>query len=325
MQLKLLISPLAKAAYFADYLTVAAAEFQTLFANVPFEFEHQAGLDFMRVDLSESDLAQLVRMSFLQAVFQVSASGMQPLEADKNFALPEELIYGFKYAGKTNETVTQLALNLALHYGPAKAARPLKLLDPMAGKGTSVLWAMRYGCEAIGIEQNKTALAGFQQHIKKQCKLLRLKHRQSDGFIGKPNRQDTGKFLQFEIASQAKNSNAETEYQTARLITGDSTAAKRLIQNKTVSLIVADLPYGVQHVTTSGSRNPLPVIEACAKQWVDCLVSKGVMVLIFNSYQPKRQALIDLFSEHGLQVESFSAAHRMSESIVRDLVVFTKP
>jgi hypothetical protein len=49
------------------------------------------------------------------------------------------------------------------------------------------------------------------------------------------------------------------------------------------------------------------------------------MVLVFNSLQPKRAELCSLFVEQGLVLQDFSAPHRMSESILRDLLVFTKP
>jgi len=49
------------------------------------------------------------------------------------------------------------------------------------------------------------------------------------------------------------------------------------------------------------------------------------MKLIFNRYQPKRDALIGAFVDRGLTLREFSAPHRMSESIERDLVVFYKP
>ena len=48
------------------------------------------------------------------------------------------------------------------------------------------------------------------------------------------------------------------------------------------------------------------------------------MVLAFNSYIPKRNELIAAFTDHAMQPLAFSAPHRMSESIVRDVVLLKK-
>ena len=88
---------------------------------------------------------------------------------------------------------------------------------------------------------------------------------------------------------------------------------------------VTDLPYGVQHFTTEKTRNPLEVIRACAPGWVECLRPGGVMVLAFNHYQPKRPQLQRVFEEQGLEAQPFSAPHRMSEAILRDVLVMQKP
>ena len=49
-----------------------------------------------------------------------------------------------------------------------------------------------------------------------------------------------------------------------------------------------------------------------------------IIVIVFNSFQPKRKELIDVFEKHALEHIAFQAPHRMSESIKRDIVVFKK-
>ena len=48
------------------------------------------------------------------------------------------------------------------------------------------------------------------------------------------------------------------------------------------------------------------------------------MVLSFNHYQPSRDELAWLFTDQGLVVVGESVAHRMSESILRDVLVLKK-
>jgi 16S rRNA G966 N2-methylase RsmD len=313
MKLKLLLSPLAKAAYFGNYLEVAHAEFLAHYPECDVRPEKLATLDYLNVELYEEELQQLSRLSFVQGIFKEEGDKLIVLNQEPGFVLPEELVYAAKYQGKTNELVTQLAINIGIVFASIREGEVPRLLDPMAGRGTTMLWALRYGMNASGIEQDRKALAGLHQHLKKQTKLLRIKHQHSQGFIGRSNKQQRGKFDQFQFADR-----------TLRLTIGDSREAGNLTQGKRFHLLVCDLPYGIQHASTEGTRNPLPVVRECAPAWVDCLRKGGVLVLIFNSYQPARSDLMQLFVEQGLQPQDFSAPHRMSESIVRDLIIFKK-
>lgn len=314
MKLKLLVSPLTKGAFFAQHLEVAQAELQAHVGECRVEVDVRGSLEFLTVELPAAALPLLARLSFVQGIFEdTGGEGLRPLDQRAEFVLPEELVWGAKYAGKTNEVVTQLAINLALQRCEPRGARSLRLLDPMAGRGTTLLWAARYGLCALGIERDRRALDDLQRHVKKQTKLHRIKHQQSHGFVGRANRQDSGRFLQYVLGGA-----------TLKLIVGDSRDAVDLLQRERFDLIVADLPYGVQHVGPRGTRNPMEEISACAPGWAASLRGGGAMVLIFNAKQPKRAELVLPFAAAGLVEQSFSARHRMSESIVRDLVVFTR-
>lgn len=323
--MKLLISPLARGAYFDNYLDCARAEFEALFPEQFLAIEHLAGLDFLAVRTPPAEVNRLARLSFFQAAFLGSQESdaaapdennisLKPVAYDTGFTLPPSFVFGTKYAGKTNELVTQLALNLALRVADPRPDDKPRLLDPMAGQGSSLLWAARYGLDAVGIEQQPSSLQGFQKHIKRQTKLLSLKHSHQSGFIGKKNKQDLGRFQHYQLADQS-----------LRLVVGDSANAADFLQGKRFDVLLSDLPYGIAHFTTPGTRNPLPTLERCAPQWVDSLKKGGAMVLIFNSLQPKRASLRQLFTALGMQAIEMGFAHRMSESIVRDLLILKKP
>lgn len=179
-------------------------------------------------------------------------------------------------------------------------------------QGTTLLWAARYHINAVGIEPQEKALAGLQQHVKKQTKLKRIKHEQLEGFIGKANKQGHRKFRQFTFGDVK-----------LRLINGDCKEAVHLSQRKRFHMIVTDIPYGIAHVA-DGQHNPLQTLTQSASAWSECLRKGGALVVIFNTYQPKRNALESVFSDAGLVVIDFSSPHRMSESIVRDYLVCIK-
>lgn len=313
MKLKLLISPLARAAYFSEYLEVCLAELGALIPGIDPDVERVGDLDFIAMELAEEQLPAMARASFVQGIFEIDAGRLKPLDRTAEFLLPDQLVHGVKYQGKTNEMVTQLAINLALRFCDRPAA-PRTLLDPMAGKGTTLLWALRYGLDARGIERDPGALEALHRHVKRQTKLHRIKHSHGDGTIGARKRGARGKFVRYELGGH-----------TAQLITGDSREAPDLLAGQRFDTLVTDLPYGVQHRGSSQRRSPLPTLRDCAPAWVASLRQGGAMVLVFNSFQPRRAELEELFVAHGCRLAPFEAPHRMSESIRRDLIVFTRP
>ena len=198
MRVSVLISPLAKAAYFDAVLEVARAELVACGFEAA-EVVSTGGMEFLQVEADEDALAQLSRLSFVQGFFAVDGEAFLPLDQTADFKFPEALVYGQKYQGKTNELVTRLAINVGLA-NMSTASNRVTPLDPMAGRGTTLMWALRYGFDARGIEIDDKSTEMFHAHIKKQSKLARLKHRTESGRIGKIKKQ--GKFERFTFEDQ---------------------------------------------------------------------------------------------------------------------------
>ncbi|WP_096086969.1 TRM11 family SAM-dependent methyltransferase [Agaribacterium haliotis] len=305
------ISPEARSAYFADYREVARAEIEQIVPEAEFELLSYGDLNFFSTAKTASlPLNLLQRLSFAQGLYDRDGDLFRPLALEHSYALHEDFVFGSKFKGKTNERLTQLLINLALAELQRSPGDKIKLLDPMCGRATSLLWAMRYGLQARGIEQDNKALEDVRRNIKKWCKIHRQKHQLNEGCIGKRKRGGEGSFLEF-----------SAEQQRMQLLIGDARNAPELLKNEKFDILLSDLPYGVQHMAAESSRNPLAVLETCASAWLHCIKNDGVLVLAFNKLNPKRKALIDVFEAAGWQALSFSAAHRMSESIVRDIVI----
>ncbi len=311
----LLISPEAKSAYFKDYLNVAEQELLHVFPEKVFCLEKIGTLEFFQMYADETEWPRLVRLSFAQGIFLIENQQLRPLDIGHHFLLHEDFVFGSKFRGKTNERLTQLLINIGLSTigENIDSNKRIKLLDPMCGRATTLLWAMRYGIDAKGIEQDNKALADIRQNLKKWTKLHKQKHKLQEGFTAKANKQDKGKFLEFSVQEHHM-----------KVVVGDARHSVDLLKSEKFDLIISDLPYGVQHFTDHNTRNPLPVIEACIPQWDQHLKDQGAIVLAFNSYIPKRDKIIDAFEGFGLTVTDFCAPHRMSESIVRDVIVVTK-
>ena len=312
--LALLVSPAARSAYYAEYLAIAGAELDWVVGPESVAHKRVGGMDFLELQALDSQLETLASLSFVHGLFVRREGLLRPLAIEPDYRLHEDFVTGTKYRGKTNETLTQLLINIGLAGLDLPDRSRIKLLDPMCGRGTTLLWAMRYGIAARGIEQDPRALADVRQSIKKWCKLHRQKHRFNQGSVGKANKQGVGRFIEFTAGETSM-----------RLITGDSANAHQLLNGETFHLLVSDLPYGVQYLGREKARNPLATIEACSQAWVDSLKAGGVMVLSFNAYLPKREQLVDLFRDRGLEALEFAAPHRMSESILRDILVLRKP
>lgn len=310
-KIALQISPEAKAAYFADYIEVAQRELAQVLGDVPVRHIRKGALEFFELAAVGLDLERLLRLSFAQGCYGIEGELLRPLDTVADFRLHEDFVFGSKFKGKTNERLTQMLINVGLAAIGANGGDGVSLLDPMCGRATTLLWAMRYGIKARGIEQDAKALEDVHRNLKKWTKIHRQKHKLAEGFVGGAKKKGAGMFLDFTAAES-----------TMRLVIGDGCSADQIFAKEKFDLLVSDLPYGVQHFTTEKTRNPLAVIEQCAEPWKRCLKKDGAVVLSFNRYQPHRDQLVALFEQAGFAALPFSAAHRMSESIVRDVVIF---
>ena len=309
----ILISPRANTAYFNETIDTARAEFVQCIGEQELELVQFGQLNFFNVDLAPEQLTLVARLSFCQGVFERQGESLVPVAIDPEFLLHDDFVFGSKYKGKTSEVLTQLLLNVGLSYLDEKDHSKIKLLDPMCGRGTTLMWAQRYGIKSKGIEQDPKACDDFRTSLRKWSKLHRQKHKLLEGFIGKANKQNKGKFIDFSANDVS-----------TRLINGDATHADEIVKNEKQHLIISDIPYGVQHFTTEKTRNPIAVLSECAPKWSQLLHKGGVLVIAYNKYIPKRAELVALFTEQGLTECDFHAPHRVSESIYRDIVVFKK-
>lgn len=310
----LLISPTARGAFFGEVHKVSMAEIGGVSGVDVGSIETRGSMDFLRVSCSADMVKTLLRLSFAQGVFQIDEQGWSPVEGSTEFLLHEDFVSGEKYRGKTNETLTQLLVNLAAQE-VRTGNEDFRLVDPMCGRGTSLLWAMRYGMSATGVEKDPAALNEVRRGLKKWTKLHRQKHKLAEGWVQKSNKKGIGKFLDF-----------KAEGQVVRLVTGDTVQVGDFVGRKPFDLLVTDIPYGVQHMGgADGARSPLAVIQAAASGWAQCLAPGGVMAIAYNRNIPKRAEMIAAFGDLGLELIDRDVSHRMSESILRDVLLLRRP
>ena len=313
MKVALLISPLARLAYFADYKKVCKAELE-LVCNVQSDWLDIGPIDALVADIDRAQCPRLAYLSFFQGAFELRGDAWYPLELAPQWTLPDDFLYGTKYRGKTNETLTHLMVGLGVRHADCGSKDKMTLFDPMCGRGTTLWCAMRFGLNARGVERDPSVLSDIQQSLKKWTKIHRIKHRLQKGRVSGAKGGQSGQFSLF-----------ESQGLRAQVVIGDTADCSTLLGEQRFSILATDLPYGVQHHSSGKSRNPFTLLEAVAPTWSRSLRPGGALVIAYNQTQTRRARLLKLFETHGLKAIDTELRHRMSESIVRDIILMKRP
>ena len=173
--------------------------------------------------------------------------------------LDDDLLTIQRYKGKTNEQFTKLLLNVTLAAGAHGAdwpGRRLRLLDPVCGRGTSLNHGLVYGFDVDGIEIDRAAYDAYHSFLVTWLKDKRFKHQVRT----MPLRRDA-KIVgrRFEVVfGRDKEEYKADDVQRVRVANDDTTHAAELYRKAVFDVVVADLPYGVQHAEPRPSRRTHP-------------------------------------------------------------------
>ena len=306
--ISILISPEIKSAYFKEYVDCSEVELNNCFPEIAVKRMSVGPLTFFKINVEEEKISKIAKLSFFQAAFESDGEKLIPMDISPEFKLHDNFIFSSKFKGKTNERFTQLMINIGL--STLENTDDVKILDPMCGRATTLLWAMRYGYNAKGIEVDPKALMDVNQIVKKWSKVCEIQSHCKEGSVSRKTKTGVGKFLEFHCQDNHM-----------KIITGDSSVCSALLSNEKFDLIVSDIPYGVQHRTNGGSKNPLDTLDLCLEEWKTNLKKGGSMVIGYNSNNPKREDFIELAAKHDLIASETTLPHRMSESIIRDILI----
>ena len=170
----MLVAPSANRVYAEAAPALAVAE---LAVTTGIEGAHRiriAGVDYVGLGTDRLDPAQLARQSSALALFELADGLLRPVELPRARIMDDDLLTITKYAGKTNEMFTRLLLHVTcaqVRTGGERAALPgggvqLDVLDPMAGRGTTLQAAWETGHNGFGVELDERAveqLAAFMR------------------------------------------------------------------------------------------------------------------------------------------------------------------
>lgn len=289
-----------------------------------------AGQPYLIVTLDDTPypplLATLARLGAVSEVYEfyeqigdMAGPFLRPLTCPFTPFVPLEMSEIRRYKGKTNEVFTRVLLNVAIFAGAFREqfTGRLRILDPLAGGGTTLFLALAAGYDAFGIEQQKqdveTTALFVHQYLNGEH--IPFKERDERG-------RRAGRRYQFEIG-------AKGETRTLVLAHGDTAQSDLHLQEAPggprVHAVVADLPYGIQHFgeITALLQRALPV-------WERLLLPGGTMALAWNATRIERSAMVEYLNHAtALRVRDeppYNQFAHMVDRVIkrRDIVVAVK-
>lgn len=223
---------------------------------------------------------------YFERIGQVEGPLLRPLEPDFMPFVPLEMSETRRYKGKTNEIFTRVLLNLALFAGgySNQYTERLRILDPLAGGGTTLFLALASGYDALGIELERHDVETTEVFIKQYFNSEAVPYKEID-----ERGRRAGRRVQFEVGRKG-------DTRTLVLVHGDSTQADQHLREvpggPKMHAIVGDLPYGIQHFGEISS-----LLTAALPVWERMLLPGGTLALAWNATRIERTAMIALLEQ----------------------------
>ena len=176
---------------------------------------------------------------------------LYPLYGRKAALLGEDLSGILKYKGKTAETFTHLLLNVARLSGAyALSDKPLDVLDPVCGRGTTLLEAINSGDNALGMDVDGKAIDELKTFLKRYLTYHKLKHSVTTGSLTAQGKSYP--MWQFSTANDADAYRAG-DTRTLGAVVCDTLLADKVMPRRKFHIIAGDLPYGFSTRPTQGA------------------------------------------------------------------------
>ena len=278
--------------------------------------------------LGEEELSYLSGHSTVCFMAEKTDLLLKPLQVRSACYLKEDLPEILKYKGKTSAAFTQMMINICRSLLPENQnCKTLTVLDPMCGKGTSCFCALVAGMNAVGLDIDAKDIREASDYFSRYLKMNLLKH------MVKTRSETAGKTavpVKEFIFADTKEHYQLGNTRSLMLATGDTCMASGITRKKPVHMIVADLPYGIQHAPQSGRKTePFSrILERSLPEWRKALVPGGTVALSFNTLTLPADTVVSLLEKSGfvpLRDEWYSGfRHEVEQAVVRDVVFARK-
>jgi SAM-dependent methyltransferase len=337
----LLLRASANRVFGASAATLARGELdllgeRVLSRSLPSAVESVAGVEYVVLDVADpietDEWEVLCHLSGLHAAFELETDGrLRPVECTPRRLLDEDLVTIQRYTGKTNEAFTHLLVNVALASGDGAlrrllAGERLRLLDPVCGRGTTLNRAALYGLDAFGIEVEQRHVAAYETFITTWLKDKRLKHTVERATMRKGRARAAHR-----VTIRFGPSKDTSTHATVDIVHDDSTNVRDHHAARSIDLLAADLPYGVQHGAAGSegrARDPEAFLLAALPAWREVLRPGAGIALAWNRRTLPRPRFVDIATAAGFEVAEATDdrfLHRVDRSILRDVLVGRRP
>ncbi len=288
--------------------------------------------------LTPSDLLLLSRLSFVFTLFELteieSKVALLPIEKSNYEYVDSKISSLLKYSGKTNELFTKMMINVAMLVSDYPSDLAFNMLDPVAGKGTTMFEGLILGHDVYGVEIEQKSVHEANIFFKKYLETERYKHDFEKRHIAGKSKADATYIHEYEFARSKDEFQNEQLRKTFALVNGSTEQVDQYFKKNSFHIIVGDLPYGIAHGNSRGkknasiTRNPSELLAHALPAWHNVLRKGGSVVVAWNSYVASKDDLTGIFEASGFTVlkeEPFSSfEHLVDKSIKRDLIVAKK-
>ncbi len=242
---------------------------------------------------------------------------LRPLDPAAPRQLPRELAEIRRYKGKTSELFTRVLVNLSLFAGRF-LTHPnvrLRVLDPLAGGGTTLFAALAGGHDAFGIEQERRDIETTAAFVGEYCREARIPHSTVHDKAKRRFRFELGPRHDQRLLVLAQGDARDADFVLADVRGGARFHA-----------IATDLPYGIQH---DGAA--VTLVREALPAWERVLLPGGAMALAWDATRLPRERLTEVVTANsGLTVRDdgpyAELGHRVDRVIKRrDVLVAVKP
>lgn len=289
------------------------------------------GVSFLRFEADALTDAQLSALSMHSAALMICEQHgelLKPLNKVSHDYLTADLAEVLKYKGKTSAVFTHMMINCAWAASDFFGQEaPITVLDPMCGKGTTCFVALQQGMNAVGVDIDNRDLKECADYFERYMQYHRMKHKLDQS--SRTVRKHAVPAAVYTIAD-TKEHFKEGDTRTLSLFLGDTGLTGELCKKSSAHLLVADLPYGVQHAPQDGKRTEtfMQVMKRALPQWKDAVRKGGAVALSFNTLTLKKADLVQLLSDAGFtpltEAPYDDFEHFVEQAVNRDFVVARK-
>jgi len=258
-----------------------------------------AGQQYLLVTLDEERLpsqfvAILSRLGatseiydYFESIGEVQGPLLRPVEPQFVPFVQFEMAETRRYKGKTNEVFTRVLLNLALFAGAYadQYTERLRILDPLAGGGTTLFLSLIAGYDAFGIELDRQDVESTALFVRQYLHSEGVHYKEVD-----ERGRKAGRRYQFEIGNRGNT-------RTLVLALGDAVQAdmhmREIPGGPHMHAVVADLPYGIQHFGEIAA-----LLERALPVWERMLMPGGTIALAWNATRIERESMVGLLNQY---------------------------